>query len=80
MKKLLVLFSMFAAAPALAQQSDPDFMAKAISSLQAQRNSALDAAAIAEAKAAQANEKVSKLEQQLKAAAETPHDKPPEVK
>ena len=73
MTRLSVLFPVLvpvlvAATPTLAQQPDADFLTKALSSLQAQRNGALDAQAVAEAKAAQATEKAAKLEEQLKAA------------
>jgi TolA-binding protein len=58
---------------ALAQQADPVFMQRAISALQTQRNSALDAQVVAEAKVTgltedlnKANAKIKELEEQLK--------------
>ena len=58
---------------ALAQQADPIFMQRAITALQTQRNSALDAQVVAEAKVTgltedlnKANAKIKELEEQLK--------------
>lgn len=49
------------ASPAFAQQPDPAFLQKLIPSLEAQRNDAMNKAAVAEAKAAQLAEEVQKL-------------------
>ena len=53
--------------PALAQQAPPDpaFMQKAIVALQAQRNAALDAQAVAEARASVLAEEVATLKKQI---------------
>jgi len=59
---------------ALAQQPDAAFLQKAITSLQAQRNAALDAQAGAEARMATFAEEVDKLKAQL-AAKDKPIDK-----
>lgn len=52
-------------APAYAQQADPAFLQKAIAAVQAQRNNALDAAAVAEARAAQLADENAKLKAQI---------------
>ena len=54
--------------PSLAQQStdDPEYLKAAITSLQVQRNNALDNQAVAEAKLNIANQKIKDLEQKVK--------------
>jgi hypothetical protein len=78
MLKKVLLVSALMISPALAQQADPAFMQRAIAALQAQRNQALDAAAVSDAKVAgltedltKANSKIKELEDKLKPA-ETP--------
>lgn len=82
MKKTLIVLAVLFTTPTLAQQAQPDpaFMQHAIGSLQAQRNAALDAQVLAEAKVAglmedldKANLKIKGLESKLK-----PEDKPTE--
>lgn len=63
---LCVLFCISAvSAQQPARPPDPAFLQKAILSLQAQRNAALDGAAVAEARAAQLAEDNAKLKAQI---------------
>lgn len=66
---LLGLFLFSLATPCLAQQliDDPEYLKSAITSLQVQRNNALDNQAVAEAKLNIANQKIKDLEQKIKA-------------
>ena len=68
--KSLFVAAFLLVTPAFAQQAqqppDPEFMQKAISVLQQQRNTALDSAAALEAKVQQLNEKIMKLEAEIK--------------
>lgn len=57
---LLVVFN-----AASAQQLDPDFLQKAISAVQAQRNAALDKAAVMEAQATKLAEENAKLKAEI---------------
>lgn len=68
LKKILVLTTIFASTSAFAQQQTPDpvFMQRAITSLQAQRNSALDAQIVAEAKLAGVSEDLAKAQARIK--------------
>ena len=52
MKKLLIVSTLFIPAVAYAQQPDATFLQPAVTALQSQRNAALDAQAVAEAKVA----------------------------
>lgn len=54
--------------PSLAQQStdDPEYLKAAITSLQVQRNNALDNQAVAEAKLYQANQQIKDLQAKIK--------------
>lgn len=65
-KIILVAFALFTIAPALAQTPDSAFLQRALSSLQTQRNSALDAQAVAEAKLAGAVEELTKATAKIK--------------
>lgn len=63
--------------PALAQQQqrpDPDFLVLAITALENQRNSALNAQATAEARLMQANKEIAELKAKLEPKKETPTD------
>ena len=66
MKKLTTLFALLST-PAFAQQDQTEFLQKALTSLQAQRNAALDSQAGAEARLSIATDKINKLEADLKA-------------
>lgn len=59
---LAVLFS----TAAQAQQPDPVFLQRALAAVQTQRNMALDAAAVAEAKAALITEELAKVQVRIK--------------
>lgn len=59
---LLVVLS----APAAAQQPDPMFLQRAIAAVQTQRNVAMDAAAVAEAKVAALTEELDKAKVRVK--------------
>lgn len=63
MKKLAVLILLIAS-PALAQQQPPDpaFLQRALGAMQAQRNQAMDSAAVSEAKLAEALARIKTLE------------------
>jgi hypothetical protein len=73
MFKKIVLASFILATPAFAQQQpDASFLQRAINTLQTQRNTALDAQAVAEARAsgfteelAKANAKIKELEDKV---------------
>lgn len=52
--------------PALAQQADPAFLQRAITAIQAQRNLALDAQAVAEARVAMQTEELTKAQARIK--------------
>jgi hypothetical protein len=67
MKSLCALvFSLITVAAAAAQQPDAAFMQRALASLQAQRNGAMDAAAAAEAKAGLLTDELAKAQARLK--------------
>ena len=63
-KALLIL--VLTTIPVLAQQPDPAFMQRAINALQTQRNNALDAQALSEAKLAGATEDLAKANARIK--------------
>jgi len=76
MKRLVLASLLFAATPAFAQQQpDPAFMQRALNALQAQRNQALDAAAIADAKAGGLADDLAKAQARIKEM-EAPKDAP----
>ena len=66
----------FFATPVLAQTPDPDFLQKAIVSLQTQRNNALDAQAVASAQVQQLSEKVTALQAKVDELQKKSDDKP----
>lgn len=69
LKKVLIalmLTTSFAMAQQPQQQPDPAFMQRAIQSLQAQRNAALDAQTVAEARVAGLTEDLNKANLQIK--------------
>lgn len=66
LKKILVLTTMLVTSAFAQQQPDPTFMQRAITSLQAQRNAALDAQTIAEAKLAGVTEDLAKAQARIK--------------
>ena len=78
MKKIIVIAGLLASTSAFAQQQpDPAVMQRALNVLQAQRNQAMDSAAIAEARAvgladdlAKAQAKIKELEPKAPAAKE----------
>ena len=65
MRYALAAFLMLAAPAFAADQPDPVFLQKAVVALQAQRNAALDAQAVAEARAAQLTDEVAALKKQI---------------
>jgi predicted nucleic acid-binding Zn-ribbon protein len=64
--KYLPIFLLLSLTPAFAQQADPAFMQRAISQLQAQRNSAMDSLAASEAKAAGLSDELEKAKAKIK--------------
>lgn len=76
MKRLGLALVLFAS-PAFAQQPDPAFLQKAIAAFQFQRNQALDALAISEAKAAIAAEDLAKAKARIKELEPKPDEKAP---
>lgn len=67
MLRVCVLFLVLVSSTAFAQQQpDPAFLQKAIVALQAQRNQALDAYAVDEAKIATLNEEIAKANTRIK--------------
>ena len=74
---LLPLLLLCLATPCSAQQQvdDPEYLKGAITSLQIQRNSALDNQAVAEAKLNMANLKIKDLEAKIKAFEDKSKDK-----
>lgn len=70
---IVTLMALNAAASAQ-QKPDPDYLIAAISSLEAQRNSALNAQATAEARLMQANKEIAELKAKLEPKKETPTD------
>jgi predicted nucleic acid-binding Zn-ribbon protein len=76
-KKVLFILAI-STLPAMAQQqqqADPVFMQHAINSLQTQRNAALDAAALAEAKLSSAMDSIAQLQAKIKELEKKPEDK-----
>lgn len=61
--------------PAFGQQVDPAFMQKAIISLQAQRNEALDSAATAQARAAMLADELARAQARIKELEPQPEEK-----
>ena len=66
LKKLLIASTLFIPAVAYAQQPDPTFLQHAVTALQSQRNAALDAQAVAEAKVAGLTDELAKANKQVK--------------
>jgi hypothetical protein len=66
MKKLIALILISVATPAVAQQPDPVFLQHALASIQAQRNQAMDAAAVSDAKVATLTEDLARANAKLK--------------
>jgi hypothetical protein len=66
MKKLLIVSLIALPSMALAQQPDPTFLQHAVTALQSQRNAALDAQAVAEAKIAGLTDDLAKANQKVK--------------
>jgi TolA-binding protein len=70
MNKSLIIFALLigvsSAVDAQQVSPDPAFLAKAVVSLQGQRNQALDQEAATEARLAQANDKIKELEDKIK--------------
>ena len=66
MKKLLIVSTLFIPAVAYAQQPDATFLQHAVTALQSQRNAALDAQAVAEAKVAGLMDELAKANKQVK--------------
>lgn len=65
--RLALLGSLLLASPALGQQApDPAFLQRAITAVQTQRNLALDAQAVAEAKVATLIEELAKAQARVK--------------
>jgi len=66
MKKLLIVSTLLIPATAYAQQPDVSFLQHAVGALQSQRNAALDAQAVAEAKIAGLTDELAKANRQVK--------------
>ena len=68
MKRLVILAFALLATPAFAQQQSPDpaFLQRALGAMQAQRNQAMDAAAVNEAKAAGLADDLAKAQARIK--------------
>lgn len=66
MKKLLIAGLLVFSTPVFAQQPDLPFLQRAVGSLQAQRNAALDAQVVAEAKVAGLTEDLAKANARIK--------------
>lgn len=63
-RAIVVFFTLLA--PAVAQQPDAAFLQRAISAVQTQRNVAMDAAAVAEARVAAVTEELNKAQARVK--------------
>lgn len=63
---IIAVTTAFISSSALAQQGDPAFLQRAVQALQAQRNVALDAQAVAEAKVAGLTEDLNKANLRIK--------------
>lgn len=61
-----ILLSLFISAPAFAQQPDAVFLQRAITAVQTQRNLAMDAQAVAEAKVATLTDELAKAQARIK--------------
>lgn len=67
LKKILIISAVLVSAVAAqAQQADPVFLQRAVAALQLQRNSALDAQVVAEAKVTGLTEELSKANAKIK--------------
>jgi hypothetical protein len=78
MKIATVAVILAIASPAIAQQQpDPAFLQRAVNALQAQRNQALDAAAIAQARAAGLTDDLAKAQERIKELEPREGDAPP---
>lgn len=62
----IVLLGLLVSGPALAQQADPEFLQLAITAVQTQRNLALDAQAVAEARVAMQTKEIAKAQARIK--------------
>lgn len=80
MFKKVLLILVLSTSSAFAQQPDPAFMQRAIAALQAQRNAALDAQAVSEAKVAGLTEDLNKANLRIKGFEDKDKDNKPEVK
>lgn len=65
MLKYIIPFCLFVT-PCIAQQADSAFLQRAVSVLQAQRNAALDQAAVAEARASGLQDDLTKAQARIK--------------
>lgn len=77
MKRIAILLLLIASPVAAQQQADSQFLQRAVTAVQAQRNLALDAQAVAEAKAAVLAEELTKAQAKIKEL-EAKTDKPKE--
>jgi len=66
MKKIVFATLLLLSTSAFAQQSDPAFMQRAVTALQAQRNAALDGAAAQQARADGLQEELNKAQARIK--------------
>lgn len=65
--RLILIVALFFATPVFAQQApDPAFLQRALSALQAQRNAALDAQAVVEARAAGLTDDLARAQARIK--------------
>lgn len=61
-----LLLSLLISSPAFAQSADPAFLQRAITAVQTQRNLAMDAAAVAEAKVSTLTDDLAKAQAKIK--------------
>jgi hypothetical protein len=66
MFKFVILFALFTLPAYAQQQTDPAFMQRAITSLQLQRNAALDQVVVSDAKVAGLTEDLTKAQARIK--------------
>jgi hypothetical protein len=80
MRLIIIALAIVLSGAASAQQPDPEFLKRAIAAVQAQRNVALDTAAVAEAKVNSLTDDLAKANARLKELepkpAETPAKRP----
>lgn len=74
LRKLITASALLVATPAFAEQPDPALLQRALQAMQAQRNQAMDAAAIENAKAAGLADDLAKANARIKELEPAPKD------